>query len=138
MKKKLLIAPLSAASSKPFYEQIVDGIRREVGSGRLVPHTPLPSFRELAEDLLVSLITVSRAYEELERAGIIYRKQGLGTFVAEHGVTRSRKAKIGETKELLRRAVREGREAGLEDAQIVEALRKVLQENLKGREHDDE
>lgn len=127
MKKKLLIAPLSAATPKPFYEQIVDGIRREVSSGRLAPHTPLPSFRELAKDLVVSLITVSRAYEELERAGIIYRKQGLGTFVAEHGIARSRKAKTGEIKELLRRAVKEGREAGLQDAQLMEALQKEMQ-----------
>ena len=53
-KGKLLIPPLSAAIPKPYYEQIMDGIRREVSSGRLAPHAPLPSFRELAEDLVVS------------------------------------------------------------------------------------
>ena len=129
MKRTLLIAPLSAAAPKPFYEQIIDGIRREVGSGRLAPHTPLPSFRELAEDLLVSLITVKRAYEELERAGIIYRKQGLGTFVAEQGMTRSREAKADEIEELLRLATKEGREAGLRDKQIMELLQQILQEH---------
>lgn len=128
MKRKLLIAPLSAAAAKPFYEQIVDGIRREVSSGRLAPHAPLPSFRELAEDLLVSLITVKRAYEELERAGIIYRKQGLGTFVAEQGIARSREANVDETKELLRLAAKGGREAGLRDKQILELLQHILQE----------
>jgi len=137
MKKKLLIAPLSAAMPKPFYIQIIDGIRREVGSGRLAPHTPLPSFRELAEDLLVSLVTVKRAYEELERAGIIYRKQGLGTFVAEQGIARSRQAKMDETKELLRLAIKEGREAGLQDAQIMESLQQAFGERQKERKHDD-
>lgn len=125
---KLMIPPLSAASPKPFYEQIIDGIRREVGSERLAPHAPLPSFRELAEDLLVSLITVKRAYEELERAGIIYRKQGLGTFVAEQGAARSREAKAEHTAELLRHAMLEGREAGLRDEQIMDMLRRLLRE----------
>ncbi len=125
---ELMIAPLSAASPKPFYEQIVDGIRREVGAGRLGPNAPLPSYRELAEDLLVSLITVKRAYEELERAGIIYRKQGVGTFVAEQGAARSRENKTEHTEALLREALREGREAGLRDEQIIETLRRLLRE----------
>jgi len=56
------------------YKQIVDGLKREVSEGRLAPGTALPSFRRLAEDLLVSIITVKRAYEELERDGIILRK----------------------------------------------------------------
>jgi GntR family transcriptional regulator len=127
--RKSTIPPLSAASPKPYYKQIIDGVRREVGSGRLAPHAPLQSYRELAEELLVSLITVKRAYEELERAGIIYRKQGLGTFVAEQGPERSREAKTEQIEELLRRAVREGREAGLQDRQITETLRRLLQEH---------
>jgi GntR family transcriptional regulator len=126
---KLVIPPVSAASPKPYYAQIIDGIRREVGSGRLEAHAPLPSFRELAEDLLVSLITVKRAYEELERAGIIYRKQGLGTFVAEQGAARSREAKTEQIEEHLRRAVREGREAGLQDGQIMETLQRLLRKH---------
>lgn len=125
---KLMIPPISAASPKPFYVQIVDSIRREVGSGRLAPHAPLPSYREFAEELLVSVITVKRAYEELERAGIIYRRQGLGTFVAEQGVARNREAKVEQAGELLRLAVQEGREAGLQDEQIMEKLRRLLQE----------
>src|SRR5262252_1459630 len=91
---RLLIAPLSAAAPGALYQQIVDGIKREISSGRLAPGSALPSFRTLAEDLLVSLITVKRAYEELEREGIIYRRQGLGTFVAEQGRDRSREAKL--------------------------------------------
>ena len=78
--------------------------------------------------VLVSLITVKRAYEELERAGIIYRRQGLGTFVAEQGAARSREAKAEHTEALLRHAMREGREAGLRDEQIMETLRRLLRE----------
>jgi GntR family transcriptional regulator len=125
---KLLLPPVSAAASKPLYEQIIDGIRREISAGRLRPHTPLPSFRALAEDLLVSLITVKRAYEELERDGIIYRKQGLGTFVSENGVLRSREVKHERAEELLQEALREGREAGLSRNDLLAMVKHILEE----------
>ena len=97
----------------PLYQQIVDGLKREISEGRLAPGAPLPSFRGLAEDLLVSVITVKRAYEELEREGIIYRRQGLGTFVADAAADRSREVKTQRARELLREALREATEAGL-------------------------
>ncbi|MCC6155719.1 MAG: GntR family transcriptional regulator [Candidatus Hydrogenedentes bacterium] len=81
--EKLLLPPISSAAPGTLYQQVVEGIKREIAEGRLGPGSALPSFRALAEDLLVSVITVKRAYEELEREGIIYRKLGLGTFVAD-------------------------------------------------------
>src|ERR1700742_3737978 len=90
----LALGPVSAAVTGPLYQQIVDAVKREVGAGRLAPGSVLPSFRVLAEDLLVSVITVKRAYEELEREGIIYRRKGLGTFVAESGHDRRREAQL--------------------------------------------
>lgn len=128
MNKKLIITPLSAARPEPLYMQIIDGIRREISSGRLAPNDPLPSFRELAEDLLVSLVTVKRAYEELERSGIIYRKQGLGTFVAEQGITRSRQVDVERIAELFQLAIKECRKAGLEDEQVVALVKQALQQ----------
>ena len=89
-RKHFILGPISPAAPGTLYQQIVDGLKREVSEGRLKPGAALPSFRVLAEELLVSVITVKRAYEELERAGIIYRRQGLGTFVADHGHDRSR------------------------------------------------
>ncbi|NUM52713.1 MAG: GntR family transcriptional regulator [Candidatus Hydrogenedentes bacterium] len=83
----------------------MDGVKREVAEGRLLPGAALPSFRALAEDLLVSVITVKRAYEELEREGIIYRKQGLGTFVADRGGETAREAKRSEAMAQLREAL---------------------------------
>ena len=127
-KKKLLIPPISAAAPGALYQQILDGIKREISEGRLAPGSPLPSFRGLAEDLLVSVITVKRAYEELEREGIIYRRQGLGTFVSDGGHDRSRENKKRKALELLQEAVREGSEAGLSDREIVQLLREALEE----------
>ena len=115
---KLLLPTISPAAPGTLYEQIVIGLKRAVSEGRLVPNEALPSFRQLAEDLLVSVITVKRAYEELEREGIIYRRQGLGTFVAESGQDRSREVKLEHARQLLNEAATEAREAGLKPAEI--------------------
>jgi GntR family transcriptional regulator len=123
-----LIGPVSPAAGGPLYQQIVDGLKREVSEGRLEPGAPLPSFRRLAQELLVSVITVKRAYEELERQGIIFRRQGLGTFVSEEGHNRSREVKLAEAKELLREAFREAAEAGLNATAAFELARDILRE----------
>ncbi len=123
--KRFMVPRISAAASGPLYQQIVDGIKREISEGRLIPGAPLPSFRALAEDLLVSLITVKRAYEELEHEGIIFRKQGLGTFVSLQGAARSRTVKKARTEQLLRESFREGHEAGLSDREWLKLARQV-------------
>jgi GntR family transcriptional regulator len=124
--RALLIPPISPAAPGALYQQIVDGVRREVSEGRLLPDTLLPSFRQLSEDLLVSVITVKRAYEELEREGLLYRRQGLGTFVTRTADDRSRAAKTARARDLFRDAAREAVEAGLGDADIIRLLRDVL------------
>jgi GntR family transcriptional regulator len=124
--RKLIIPPISAAAPGPLYQQIVDGLTREVSEGRLAPGTALPSFRGLAEDLLVSVITVKRAYEELEREGIIYRRQGLGTFIADTAGQRSRDAKKERARQLLAQALGEASEAGLSTKDVVDLLRTLI------------
>ena len=126
--KSWLLGPISPAADGALYQQIVDRLKREVSEGRLKPGTALPSFRQLAEDLLVSVITVKRAYEELEREGIIFRRQGLGTFVAEQGQDRSRETKLAAAKELLREGFREAIEAGLKPSELLELAREIMKE----------
>ena len=121
-----LLGPISPAAPGALYQQIVDAIKREVAAGRLAPGSPLPSFRVLAEQLMVSLITVKRAYEELEREGIIYRAQGIGTFVAERGHDRTREVRRDAAEEALAAAVRAGREAGMSDRDLQQLLRVAL------------
>ncbi len=126
--KSWLIGPVSPAADGPLYQQIVDRLKREISEGRLQPGAPLPSFRQLAQNLLVSVITVNRAYEELEREGIIFRRQGLGTFVAERGHDRSRESKLAAAKAMLREAFREAAEAGLKADELAELAREILKE----------
>ena len=125
-RKKFILGPISPAAPGTLYQQIVDGLKREVSEGRLKPGVSLPSFRQLAEDLLVSVITVKRAYEELEREGIIYRRQGLGTFVADLGHDRSREAKLNVARELFCEAAKEAAEAGLRPSEILELAQKII------------
>lgn len=127
----LLIGPISPAASGPLYQQIVDGFTRAIGEGRLMPGMALPSFRALAEELMVSLITVKRAYEELERDGIIFRRQGLGTFVAELGGEASRESKLKNARELFEKAVREASEAGLTAEEIQQLAVEAIDHETK-------
>src|SRR6201997_686706 len=122
----LRLGPLSAAAPGALYEQIVAAVKREIGAGRLAAGSALPSFRTLAEELLVSVITVKRAYEELEREGIIYRRQGLGTFVAETGHDRTRAAQRAHAERAIVAAIDAGREAGMSDRELQQAFRDAL------------
>ena len=126
----LRIGPISPAASGPLYEQIVSGFKQEIGEGRLPGGTPLPSFRLLAEQLLVSIITVRRAYEELEREGIIFRRQGLGTFVAAAGRERSRASKRRKSEALIRTAIQEATESGLSPSQARAFVSRITAETL--------
>lgn len=126
--KRILIGAISPAADGPLYQQIVAGIRREISEGRLVPGDELPSFRALGEQLLVSLITVKRAYEELEREGIIFRRQGLGTFVAEQGDSRSRASQRTQAAEHFRLGITEAAEAGMNQKEILGLVTDLLKQ----------
>lgn len=122
----LRLGPISPAAPGALYQQIVDAFKREIAAERIAPGSALPSFRVLAEELMVSLITVKRAYEELERDGIIFRRQGLGTFVAERGYARMRSARRAAARDSIVAGVRAGREGGMSDRELTQILRDEL------------
>jgi GntR family transcriptional regulator len=135
---RIRLGPISPAAPGPLYQQIVDAIKREVLANRLTAGFALPSYRALAEELLVSLITVKRAYEELEREGITFSRQGLGTFVAVNGNDKTRADRRAAAREALRSAIHAGRDAGLSDREITHMLRdelktKATEEPLRGK-----
>ena len=73
----------SQTDKRPMYQQIMEQITQRVAVGDWPPNTPLPSIRELAVEIKISVITVKRAYLELEREGVIVTQQGKGSFVRE-------------------------------------------------------
>ena len=82
MNKHSLIV-VSQADPRSLYLQIIEQVQRRVAVGDLKPGEELPSIRQLAVELCVSVITVKRAYLELERDGIIATRQGKGSFVVD-------------------------------------------------------
>ncbi len=76
---------ISSVSREPIYEQIKNQIRSAIMSGELMAGEALPSLRKLAKELRVSVLTVTRAYNELADEGLVENVQGKGTFVMERG-----------------------------------------------------
>ena len=117
---------LSEASGVPYYRQIVDQLEELIRSGQLQPKEQLPSVRELAGQLLVSLITTRRAYADLEQAGLIVRRQGYGTFVADEVVTASREQAREEAREALAGAIAQARRLGLGVTEVRSTVEELL------------
>ena len=74
----------SQRDKRPMYQQIMTQIVQRIAVGDWPPTTPLPSIRHLATEIKVSIITVKRAYLELEREGVIVTQQGKGSWVNGH------------------------------------------------------
>ena len=110
----------------PLYQQIVQQVRSKVLTGELKAGDPLPSIRQLASQLIASVITTKRAYSELEAEGLIVTRAGLGTFVADldaETVTRLKKEVVMEH---LEAGVRVARQLELVDEEINRLFRQAL------------
>lgn len=95
----------------PIYEQIKRQIVHDILSGELVPGDTLPSLRSLAKELKVGVLTVNRAYTELENEGYLETVQGKGCFVAEKSLEIIRRHLLDEAKSLMGQAIqRHGRQ----------------------------
>jgi GntR family transcriptional regulator len=73
---------ISQADGRPMYLQIMEQIKRNIAAGEWPPGEEIPSIRQMAVDTRVSVITIKRAYLELEREGVIVTQHGKGSFVA--------------------------------------------------------
>ena len=76
---------LSPRDGLPIYRQIVNQVKYLVAAGRLASGEELPPIRALAEQLVINPNTVARAYLELERAGLVNKRHGSGTYVSDGG-----------------------------------------------------
>jgi GntR family transcriptional regulator len=121
------------SSDVPIFRQIVQQIKTAVAMGRLQPEDPLPSVRQLAVELAVNPNTVARAYLDLEIEGVIYKRQGAGTFVATQGVRVSKNERRKVLGELMERALVEGVNLGLDEEELRDAFERVLEKILQAR-----
>lgn len=123
---------ISQTDGRPMYLQIIEQIKRLVAVGDWAPGQEIPSIRQLAVDLRVSVITVKRAYLELEREGVIVTQQGKGsTVAAEPGLG----PRLGEAElaQHLAEAARLGVLLGLEPDDLASRLRTAAEQFLEER-----
>lgn len=113
---------ISQADARPMYLQLIEQIRRRIAIGDWPAGYELPSIRALAADVRVSVITVKRAYLELERDGLIVTRQGKGSFVAD-GADLGRKLQEQELNEHLSAAAALANALGLADEEMERRLR---------------
>lgn len=119
---------LSNSSEDPIYRQIVDQLRTAILHGELSPGSALPSIRQLARDLQISVITTKRAYEELEKERLIDSVMGKGSFVtgASQAFVREQRMRLFE--ERLSEAVQEGRQLQVSLQELQELVRSIYEE----------
>lgn len=109
-------------SGQPIYEQIVSQLREQIYSGALAEDEALPSIRDLARDLRISVITTKRAYEELAAGGLIYTVPGKGSFVAAKNMELLREEHLRQIEEHLGAALSLARLSGLSREELREML----------------
>ena len=122
---------LSRSDELPLYVQIMDGVRRGLVRGTLRPEDPLPSVRDLASELRVNPRTVSQAYAELERDGVVQVRHGKGTFVAPE-VRPDQRERPRLAKQVARRALADASRNGLVLQELLEALREIGERESPG------
>jgi GntR family transcriptional regulator len=116
------------SSGVPIYRQIMDQVRALAASRRLTPGDLLPSIRQLAADLDVNMMTVSKAYARLEVEGVLERVRGTGMRVKEARPAASAAERQKELAPLVEGLVTRALQLGLSENQVVSLVRQQLKE----------
>lgn len=119
---------LDNKSGAPIYDQIYAQIKAQIISGALREDEPLPSIRNLAKDLRVSVITTKRAYDELEREGFLYTMAGKGCFVAPKNTELLREEHLKEIEAHLEAAVKLSVGCNIKKDELLDMLRLLMEE----------
>ena len=117
---------LVPSSGVPIYRQIVEQVGELIACGRLNVGDRLPSVRELARALPANQNTIIKAYELLERDGLISRRHGDGTFVADGGTTLSAEQRLQRLDDILRQVAAKARLYGVAPAELRKRLDKQI------------
>lgn len=119
---------ISSNNSKPIYEQITSQIKAKIMSGELAAGQPIPSMRALAKAIHVSVITVQKAYEDLQRDGFIETTVGRGSFVSALNKDFMQEEQQRKAEEHLQAAADIGRANGISLEKLLELLTMFYQE----------
>lgn len=120
---------LKNSSERPIYEQIKQQVKENILKGYVAPGEHLPSMRELAQDLSVSVITTKRAYEDLEKDGFVFTIRGKGTFVKEQDSSILKEKQFIVIESLAKSMSKEAKTIGMTLAELQEILSLIYEED---------
>ena len=115
-------------SSLPIYDQIYSQIKAQIISGELQEHKALPSIRNLAKDLRISVITTKRAYDELEKESFIYTIAAKGCFVAPKNVELLREETLKNIENHIDQIVRLSQSVGLSEQEVLDMVKFAMED----------
>ncbi len=112
----------------PLYEQIEKQVIEQMMNGKLAPGELLPSIRVLAKELGISVITVKKAYEDLERSGYIITKAGKGSFIAQAGAEFVKESKLKDIQGCFEKGIELCRTIDMSYDDIIKTFKVILDE----------
>ena len=119
---------ISNTSTIPLYEQIQTQIKSQILNGNLKSGEGLPSIRNLAKELKVSIITTKRAYEELEKEGFIETVIGKGTFVSKQNTERLKEITLYDIENKLEEIIKQAKAVGVTLEEGIEIFKSIYEE----------
>ena len=131
MQHSSLLLQLSPSSGEPIYRQLIEQIKRMIASGQLKAGNYLPSVRQLAADLEVNPMTISKAYGFLESHGDVNRIRGKGMMIAELTHTESVSARLQKLSPLADTLIQQCKQLDLDKQQAIEWLTNKLDKEFK-------
>jgi GntR family transcriptional regulator len=117
---------LDPHSGVPVYRQLIDQVQAGVAAGALKPAQQLPTVRQVAVDLTINPNTVQRAYREMEIRGILETQQGIGTFISNKKIERSRDEHARKLAQLTSDFVARAGAGGFTVQELIDSLRDLL------------
>lgn len=123
-----MILNLDPRSNTPIWEQVVHQMKELILKEILLPEDKLPSVRELSATLLINPNTVSKAYQELERQGIIETLRGKGTFVSASITPKADEQKISAMRQQLKQLVIDASYLGIDQQTLSQWIKKYSEE----------
>ena len=117
---------ISQTNGIPIYKQIADAFRTDILAGKYKQGEYLPSIRELARDLRISVITTMKAYEQLEAEGLVTASQGKGFYVNAQDSEMLKEQHLRKVEDSLTSAIEAAKIAGMSDEELIEMLRTLL------------
>lgn len=117
---------ISQSSGVPIYQQIADAFRTDILSGKLKTGEYLPSIRELAKDLKISVITTMKAYEMLSEEGLVTAAQGKGYYVNAQDSELLKEQHLRMVEEHLQEAIKAARIAGMSGTELTQMLKLLM------------